>query len=404
MKKIFFYLQPILRKKSTILTFILIGISMSLILILSSYYATSYNGYYGEIRENIYYNTYWVTTDNEKNNISDIKRTLENVEHIVGIFSEQLWINGGIIEEFKKNDKVDGRINLQVANNQTLPEIVEGSDFPIKEGNYIICPQNFIPTGGTLEKYSRFDMLNLKEYLGKKINLNYMNFLTDREDLEIDLELVGIYKNSNSLTDENICYVQEETLHNMYLKQNNISVENKNNEMTTSSFYVQIDKYENKEQVKKMLENYGYKVESITEVAYEDFDKISSNIATINIVLNFLIFGLLFLSLLKLLHDNLRYYNLLYYLGYSKINICIINTTSNFILIFISSIITLFISTFLSKAFNIILYFRPLIFSKFEVIIDYSPLLSIIPSILLITLIVSLIGYVKLNMDEVKLK
>ena len=153
-----------------------------------------------------------------------------------------------------------------------------------------------------------------------------------------------------------------------------------------------------------MLENYGYKVESITEVAYEDFDKISSNIATINIVLNFLIFGLLFLSLLKLLHDNLRYYNLLYYLGYSKINICIINTTSNFILIFISSIITLFISTFLSKAFNIILYFRPLIFSKFEVIIDYSPLLSIIPSILLITLIVSLIGYVKLNMDEVKLK
>ena len=133
-------------------------------------------------------------------------------------------------------------------------------------------------------------------------------------------------------------------------------MENKNNEMTNSSFYVQIDKYENKEQVKKMLENYGYKVESITEVAYEDFDKISSNIATINIVLNFLIFGLLFLSLLKLLHDNLRYYNLLYYLGYSKINICIINTTSNFILIFISSIITLFISTFLSKAFNIILY------------------------------------------------
>ena len=73
MKKIFFYLLPILRKKSTILTFVLIGISMSLILILSSYYATSYNGYYGEIRENIYYNTYWVTTDNEKNNISDIK-------------------------------------------------------------------------------------------------------------------------------------------------------------------------------------------------------------------------------------------------------------------------------------------------------------------------------------------
>lgn len=402
MKKIFFYLRPILRKKSTILTFVLIGISMSLILILSSYYATSYNGYYGEIRENIYYNTYWVTTDNEKNNISDIKSTLESVEHIVGIFPEQLWINGGIIEEFEKSDKVDGRINLQVANNQTLPEIVEGSDFPIEEGNYIICPYNFIPTGGTLEKYSRFDMFDLKEYLGKKINLNYMNFLTDKEDLEIDLELVGIYKNSNSLTDENICYVQEKTLHNMYLKQNNISVEN--NEMTNSSFYVQIDKYENKEQVKKKLENYGYKVESITEVAYEDFDKISSNIATINIVLNFLIFGLLFLSLLKLLHDNLRYYNLLYCLGYSKINICIINTISNFILIFISSTITLFISTFLSKIFNIILYFKPLIFSKFEVIIDYSPILSIIPSILLIALIVSLIGYIKLNMDEVKLK
>ena len=229
MKKVFFYLQPILRKKSTILTFALIGISMSLILILSSYYATSYNGYYGEIRENIYYNTYWVTTDNEKNNISDIKRNLESVEHIVGIFPENLWVNGGIVEEFKKNEKVDGRINLQVANNNTLPEIVEGSKFPDEERNYIICPQNFIPTGNSLEKYSRYDMINLKEYLGKNINLKYMNFTTDKEDIEIDLKLVGIYKNSNSLTDENICYVQEETLYNMYLKQNNISLEN--NEM-----------------------------------------------------------------------------------------------------------------------------------------------------------------------------
>lgn len=402
MKKIFFYLRPIFRKKSTILTFILIGISMSLILILSSYYATSYNGYYGEIRENIYYNTYWITTDNKENSISNMKKVLGSIEHIVGIFPEHLWINGGTIEEFKKNAKIDGRINLQVANNQTLPEIVKGSNFPRKGENYIICPQNFIPTGGALEKYSRFDILDLKEYLGKKINLKYMNFLTDKEDLEIDFELVGLYKNSNSLADENICYVKEETLHNMYLKQNNISSEN--NEMINLSFYIQIDKYENKEQVKKKLENYGYKVESITEIAYEDFDKISSNIAIINIGLNALIFGLLFLSLLKHLYDNLKYYNLLYCLGYSKINICFINTISNFILIIMSSIITLFISIFLSKIFDIILYFKPLIFSKFEVIIDYSPILYMIPSILLIALIVSLLGYVKLNVDEVKLK
>lgn len=402
MKKVFFYLQPVLRKKSTILTFALIGISMSLILILSSYYATSYNGYYGEIRENIYYNTYWVTTDNEKNNISDIKRNLESVEHIVGIFPENLWVNGGIVEEFKKNEKVDGRINLQVANNNTLSEIVEGSKFPDEERNYIICPQNFIPTGNSLEKYSRYDMINLKEYLGKNINLKYMNFTTDKEDIEIDLKLVGIYKNSNSLTDENICYVQEETLYNMYLKQNNISLEN--NEMINSSFYVQVDKYENKEQVKKVLENYGYKVESITEIAYENFNKISSNISNINIILNFLVFGLLFLSLLKHFHDNLRYYNLLYCLGYSKINIYFINVISNFILIIISSIITLFISIFLSKIFDIILYFKPLIFSKFEVIIDYSPMLFMIPSILLIALIVSLLSCIKLNLDEVKLK
>lgn len=402
MKKIFFYLQPILRKKSTLLTFILIGISMSLILILSSYYATSYNGYYGEIRENIYYNTYWITTYNAENNTSDTKKTLESIDHIVGVFPEYLWINGGIIEEFKKNSKVDGRINLQVADNQTLPEIVDGSNFPSKEENYIICPQNFIPTGGQLEKYSRFDMLDLEEYLGKKITLKYMNYSTDNEDLEIDFELVGLYKNSNSLTDENICYVKEETLYNMYLKQNNIS--SKNNEMINSSFYIQVDKYENKERVKKELEDYGYNVESITEIAYDDFDNISSNIATINIALNFLIFGLLFLSLLKHLHDNLKYYNLLYCLGYSKINICFINAISNFILIIMSLMITLFISIFLPKIFDVILYFKPLIFSKFEIIINYGPIFFMIPSILLIALIVSLFGFIKLNIDEAMLK
>ena len=171
----------------------------------------------------MYNNTYWVSKINaEQVPIDDfrnqVRNELEKIEHVVGVFHNTTWQNGAIIEQFKKDNKRDGRINLRAATNGSLPQIVERSSFP-NDNNayYIICPENFLPMGANLKKYNRFDMVNLKPYLNKKITLKYMDYNTMNENLELSLKLIGIYKNSVTSIDENVCYVKEDTLSAIYM-------------------------------------------------------------------------------------------------------------------------------------------------------------------------------------------
>ena len=166
-----------------------------------------------------------------------------------------------------------------------------------------------------------------------------------------------------------------------------------------------MDQYKNMESVKKELEHFNYSmIDTIVIPAYDQFDKIASNISTINIVLNVAIFVLIFLVLIKQFFDNYKYYNLLYFLGYTKRKICFVNIIANFILIIFSSVITLILSIFMKNILDFILYFKPLIFSKFELVMNYNSLWSIIPLAMITSFIVSILGCIKLSADEVNIK
>lgn len=413
MQNKFALLKPIFRKKTTILTFILIGIIMSLTIIFKTYYDTSYHGYYGDIKEDIYYNTYWVSKINEeKLPVEDFKdqvRTeLEEIEHVVGVFHNTTWWNGGTIKKFKKDNKRDGRINLQAATNESLPKIVEGSTFPDDNNyNYLICPQNFFPIGGNLKKYNRFDMVNLKKYLNQNIILNYTNYDTMQEDLELSLKLVGIYKNHATSTDENICYVKESTINTIYMDSRNQIDDDttSQDDEESTAFYVQVDQYKNMELVKDELEKKNFNmIDTIVIPAYDYYETVLSNISNTITILYCVIFVLIFLVLIKQFFDNRKYYNLLYFLGYTKKDICFINIVSNFILIIFSSAVTLILSVFMKNILNLVIYFKPLIFSKFELIMNYSSLGYIIPLAMFTSFIVSILGCIKLSTDEVNIK
>ncbi len=53
---------------------------------------------------------------------------------------------------------------------------------------------------------------------------------------------------------------------------------------------------------------------------------------------------------------------------------------------------------------NLVIYFKPLIFSKFELIMNYSSLGYIIPLAMFTSFIVSILGCIKLSTDEVNIK
>ena len=159
------------------------------------------------------------------------------------------------------------------------------------------------------------------------------------------------------------------------------------------------------ESVKKELEHFNYSmIDTIVIPAYDQFDKIASNISTINIVLNVAIFVLIFLVLIKQFFDNYKYYNLLYFFFFIKRKICFVNIIANFILIIFSSVITLILSIFMKNILDFIIYFKPLIFSKFELVMNYNSLWSIIPLAMITSFIVSILGCIKLSADEVNIK
>lgn len=396
MKKFFAKLKPIFRKKSTILIFSLMGIVMALTILIQTYNKSVYNGFYGPIKENIDVNTFSVAkTYDEKIPFNEFKENMQNelasIPHVIGVFHGTSRINGGTAKKFAKNESINGRIEFFAGNNQTLPQILQGTNFPDEDGFYMVCPKNFIPGSYSISEYSRFDMVNLEEYLGKEISFNYYDFDDVPEELEIKIKLVGISKNNSSMNDENKCYVTESTLKEMHYNQIKKFLDTYN-EVENNFFYIQIDSIDNKDEVYQSIKELGYyDMVPTIEMAYDVYDEMVANIKNITIVVNVIIFILLFLIIILQYYNSKKYYKLLKYLGYDKSSICWVNIVSNLILIIFSSIITLIVSCLMKYILNIIVYFKPAIFWKWDIIMDYSSLFFIIPLAIFTTIIVSLI-------------
>ena len=336
MSKFIKLIKPIIKKKITLFSFILLGIVMSLTILVQTYYQTVHNAFYGEIANNMNFATF--TVGKEYNNkvsyqkfITNMRFELENIEHVNGVFQSNTRFNGVTVKEFAKNKKINGSFKIFAANNKTLPKILKGTNFPDLDGYYMVCSKNFVPSDHSAEEFNRFEMLDLTKYLNKNLKLTFPNYDTG-EEKEIKVKLVGISKNSSTLYDENNCYVTEKVLKNIFQNQYN-----EFGELEDVSFYIQLDNYINKDLVFEKLQKLEYQnMMPTTEIAYDYYDQMISNIESITIIVNLIIFIFIAIIMFKQYYDFQNYYNLLHKLGYKNSIICLINLITSILLVLLA--------------------------------------------------------------------
>ena len=192
MKNNFSLIKFQLRKKSNILSIIIIGIAMSIIILLGTYNESQRRAVTHEVRDNIYARLLWV---GKQGDIEDNIKELNNVKYITNVVNSYEYQHGMLpIDEFKTK-KLTGDIWLMSSYN-------------------------------IFKKLSIYDKFDIDKYLNKEINFEYFgnNYHYARENpninpddyiFNINIKLIGLYKNDDYNIDENICFVNNKTLHDI---------------------------------------------------------------------------------------------------------------------------------------------------------------------------------------------
>lgn len=328
----------------------------------------------------------WTTKE-----LDNMQQEIKEIPHVKFMTYQYAFGTTFQIPEFT-NSTLNGYITGYAASNDTLPEIVKGTNFPDDNGNYLICPENFYPTSVYLDKnkLTKEDKVNIDAYLNKKITLDFDTFKGVHQNTEF--ELIGLYKNDKNNFDEDVCYINRSSMIEIGKKLyegdiDEVSGENTINEQT--QIFVQIDSFENTEFVKKELQNLGYVVD---DAFYFDATNLNKITKKLDIFIGMSIICIIIIEILLFNNfkiENENNFNLLYVLGYKKKNILFTYIFSNLIQIITSLIISLILLLLALIIIHIILSIHPFIFSKYRICLNFSSALIIIG----ITIFSSLINY-----------
>ncbi len=362
-------LKPISRNNINKLNILIISVFFFLISVINCYYYTTKNYLNVDIKTGISYKRLYVGLDRQESQ-DNTRKLLENIEHVVGVFSESSYFNGIHSKEFAQK-KMDGTVEIYSATNNSLPNLVKGRDFPTQDGNYIICPKNFYPNGSetAIKELDYSSKIDIESYIGKDLNFVYPD-LYKNQDYELKLKLIGIYENNNSNIDESTCYTTEKVLHEIFINQN------KNDEYFDESLYqnyfIQVDEIENIEKVIEELQSLGFSYENVSTINYDYFENIFTNIKSISIILSVIIIMSIIAIKYKYNKENYEYYKLLSYIGYSTKRILVINFLST-ILILITSFFTSLIFLCICKiGLSKYLEMNPFALNKWNIIYNFN--------------------------------
>ena len=130
-----------LRKKSNIINAILVSLAI-LVVIGSNSYKKMYNNFQLNDSKN-YLATYMLQVDKREDLTNEENyNTLKNIENVTNI-SYMYEFSDVIHSDLFKTDKFSGDIQIYNSSNESLPEIVKGTNFPDNDGYYMVCPINF---------------------------------------------------------------------------------------------------------------------------------------------------------------------------------------------------------------------------------------------------------------------
>lgn len=394
MKHIFDLVRFQLRKKTNILSILIIGIAMSITIINYVNNESEKYMYENDVFDALEYRTLRVGKENDNN--SKYIDELEKKEHInIASYSFEYFGFGVTVDEFNKG-KLTGEFRIIPANNDSLPKIVDGTNFPDDDNYYMICPENFYPVSAELKNFSIFDKLNISKYIGKEISaryigMRYFNYNDPTNVFYTRLKVIGTYKNNDYNIDEYTCYVNKKAMHKMVLNQY-IDDEENYELQKSQGFVIEIDSKENIDIVTKELESEGYYVEPTVYFDEEGLKEIQNQTNKISIPLIIIVVVLIVIILEKDYLENKDYYKELNILGYNKGNIRRVYLLSNFIKILLCIILGIILSSIICGLAYLLLKMYPFMMFKYRVVIPCGDIIKLILLFIVIPFIITFIS------------
>lgn len=341
------------KKAYTIIFFIillLIFVGFSLKLTINNYLNDS-------VKSNYYSHILFLDIDKESQELA-----IENISKVFGVefIVDSLLLENSV--DFSDNYRIqtDGELLLRLSSK--------------KLNNYeIICPKNFVPD--SLEEMSNINsenLFDLEQYLNKELKLNYYQYIDNlnSQKKQVNLKLVELYENSSHNIDENVCYINIETMKKIF----NDAYKNVDLSNQTSSLAIYIDDYVMINDVIKEASNMGYNLIPAVNLN-EDLIDFFNNFVVI-ILLIIVISSYFFINSIniKKIIDEKKDDAIYRVVGYSQKDVKFIFIIETLLYLVKAFIILLFLLVVLNVGISILLMNNPYIFSKVTIYFSWISL------------------------------
>ena len=316
------------------------------------------------LNSNYMFRTIVVNVDN--NNREDIIENIEKakIKEVKKIFASYnslistLDIEESEIPHISKSEISNASISAYANYSELNYKITNGRD--IINENEIVCSSKFYPN----ILHDSKDIINLNEYLGKKINVSYSKkYFPIQGESKIlktykeSFILVGTYDIEDLLTDLDTCFISANVVKTINEKVTPV-YEDKNIEEKTKSdmdIVILVDKYENIDKVLSKIQKLCYTAQKQYEIdleLYLLFKEILKYVCLGISIVSIIIVYLFIKNILNECKDNIKLFKLI---GYNNKKIKSIFILEYLILTLVAFILHIFIIPFIYKfALNII--------------------------------------------------
>lgn len=372
MKNIFNLIKFQLRKKTNILTIIIIGILISIAL-LNNIYNASMNNMTKDIGESKEFRSFNVYKDDNDEKLID---ELKSIKYVINATPAYEYLGYALNVDTFITSKLNGEFSVTPASNESLPKIVKGINFPDDEGYYMVCPQNFYPTSGEMKYMTIFDRFPVEKYLNKEISIQYygqkygLNHSSDYI-FNMNIKLIGLYKNNDYNIDENKCYVNSKVMHDYVLNYYK-DLEEEYKAQKSLGFVIEVDSKKNINYVENKLKEYGYTYEPLGFIVLEGIEETNNNTQTLIYILMLIIVIFIFIVLEKDYIENKDYYKLLSVVGYDNKKVKLIYIMSSLLKIGFCVIFGLIISAMICGLAYLFLTIFPFWMFKYRIVISFD--------------------------------
>lgn len=378
-------------KKAFFRNSILIGISLS-ILMLSSIATKSINNVLEKnIKNNLSFRSIYVRNNSNSDQKNFINK-IEEIDHVIKAVTQEEYYT--YVDVYSVDNKqLAGGISLLGSNKDIFPQIIAGRKMEENEKNVCIIPKKFQPQTSDNSKENN-EIIDGEELLDKEIEIVYYNYDYSKEyrqpinTIKEKYKVIGVYDQDVNMGEYYDCYVNFEDVLKIHTETEKGS--NYNNDNKFESILAIVDNSENVNEVLDLLESQGYEA-FLRSTPNENLVILIKSVCTIiSICIMVIALSSIIINIIRNAEDRKYELGLLKSFGYNNRNLWMVVIFESVIIAITSFILSCIIVLGVVLILHSVLQSTNGELKRLDFIIDYKAFLYSF----LISLIISMFGNV----------